>query len=124
MAGDCSPKPLVLVVEDEPLLRMMAVDIIEHAGLAFIEAESGDEAIPILESRDDIRIVLTDVEMPGSTDGMMLAAMIRDRWPPIEIIITSGQVHPAQDTLPTRGAFLSKPYRPAELAAMLVRMTG
>jgi CheY-like chemotaxis protein len=83
---------VVLVVEDEPLLRLMAVTMVENAGFAPIEAANADQAVRILESRTDIRIVFTDIDMPGSMDGMKLAACIRDRWPPVEIILTSGHV--------------------------------
>lgn len=85
-------KPIVLVVEDSAILRLMAVDIVEQAGFDAIEAGDADEAVRILESRNDIRIVFTDIDMPGSMDGMKLAACIRDRWPPVEIILTSGHL--------------------------------
>lgn len=101
---------IVLVVEDEPLLRMMAVDLVESAGFEAVEATNADEATRILEARTDIRIVFTDIDMPGSMDGLKLAAAIRGRWPPIEIIVTSGQ-HTARDlTLPARSVFFAKPY--------------
>jgi CheY-like chemotaxis protein len=74
----------VLVVEDEALLRLMAVTVVEDAGFKPIEASNADEAVRILESRNDIRIVFTDINMPESMDGMKLAACIRDRWPPVE----------------------------------------
>jgi CheY-like chemotaxis protein len=104
------PTPVVLVVEDEPIIRLGAVDLIESAGFEVIEARDADHAIEILNARRDIRIVVTDIEMPGSMDGLKLAAAIRDRWPPIEIIVTSGRVRPSADALPTRGVFISKPY--------------
>ena len=100
----------VLVVDDEPILRMHAVDLIEEAGFLVVEAANADEAIEILAARADIRIVFTDIDMPGSMDGLKLAAAIRDRWPPVEIIITSGQVTPAAAALPARGRFFPKPY--------------
>ncbi|MDM9627070.1 response regulator [Rhizobium sp. S152] len=100
----------VLVVEDEPLLRMMAVALVEDAGLIAIEAENADEAVTILEARTDIAIVFTDIDMPGSMDGMKLAAAIRDRWPPIELILTSGHIRAADVVLPERSVFYAKPY--------------
>lgn len=101
---------VVLIVEDEPLLRMMAVDLIEEAGFVVIEASDADQAVHLLETRLDIRIVFTDIDMPGSMDGLKLAAAIRDRWPPIEIIITSGAVTNAAAQLPDRAVFFPKPY--------------
>jgi CheY-like chemotaxis protein len=113
------PRKIVLVVEDEPLLRMMAVDIIEEAGFEALEAGNATEAVLILEQRTDIRLVFTDIDMPGGLDGVRLAALIRDRWPPIELIITSGN-HAMKDVaLPARGVFMPKPFRPADLASML-----
>jgi CheY-like chemotaxis protein len=86
-------RPVVVVVEDEPLVRMHAAAMIESAGFDTVEAGNADEAIAILEARKDIRIVFTDVEMPGSMDGLRLARAIRDRWPPVELVLTSGR-HP------------------------------
>ena len=113
------PGPIVLVVEDEPLLLMNAVSIIEDAGFVVIEATNADEAVGILASRTDIRIVFTDIDMPGSMDGLKLAAAVRGRWPPIEIIVTSGQGSPTSAELPERGIFLPKPYQPGTLVQAL-----
>ena len=74
-------RPVVLIVEDELLIRMHAVDMIESAGFDVVEAENADEAIAILERRADITVVFTDVNMPGSMDGLKLAAAVRGRWP-------------------------------------------
>ncbi|WP_407523819.1 response regulator [Methylobacterium oryzisoli] len=117
-------RQIVLVVEDEPILRMMAVDLVEDAGFEAVEAAGADEAIRILESRLDIRIVFSDIDMPRGMDGMRLAACIRERWPPIEIILTSGY-HEAKDVvLPTRGVFFAKPYRHKDVVATLHRMAS
>ena len=89
--------PVLLVVEDEPLLRMLAVDVGEDAGFLVVAAANADDAVAILESRGDIRLVFTDIDMPGSLDGMKLAACIRDRWPPIHIILTSGHMKPSEE---------------------------
>jgi CheY-like chemotaxis protein len=117
-------KPVVLVVEDEPLLRMAAVDMVESAGFDAIEAADATEAVRILESRDDIRIVFTDVEMPRGMDGLRLAAAIRDRWPPIQIIVTSGLAKFAAAQLPENSVFFAKPYSEAQLVATMHRMTA
>jgi CheY-like chemotaxis protein len=103
-------KPIVLVVEDDYWQRFHAVDLIEHAGYDVLEAHSADEAIKLLEARKDIRIVFTDINMPGSMDGLKLARAIRERWPPIELIIASGKHRLDADQIPERGRFLPKPY--------------
>jgi len=113
------PLPIVLVVEDEPILRMNAVTIVEDAGFEAIEASNADEAVAILESRNDIRIVFTDIDMPGSMDGLKLAAAVRGRWPPIELILTSGHVDVRKEDMPARGVFLPKPYDPHRVAKTL-----
>ena len=117
-------KVIVLVVEDEPLVRMMAVDVVEAAGFEAIEAGNADHAIRILELRKDIRIVFTDIDMPGSMDGIKLAAAVRNRWPPIEIILTSGFYDVKKGELPARSIFLRKPYNPNEVIATLHRMAA
>ena len=106
---------LVLVVEDDFLLRMNASSLLEEAGFDVLEAANADEAIALLEARKDFRIVFTDVHMPGSMDGLRLAEAIRSRWPPIELVLTSGQVRVHDEDMPERGFFLGKPYAPNEL---------
>lgn len=115
-------RPAVLVVEDEPLLRLMAIDVVEDAGFETVEATDADEAIKLLESRDDIRIVFTDIDMPGSMDGIRLAMAIRDRWPPIQIIVTSGYARFAAPVLPEGAVFFAKPYNIDKVTAQLQKM--
>jgi DNA-binding LytR/AlgR family response regulator len=103
---------------------MMATDLVEEAGFEAVEARSADQAIEILQERKDIRIVFTDIDMPGSMNGMRLAAMVRDRWPPIEIIIVSGHVKLGKDDMPPRSVFYSKPYDAAKIAAQLHLMVS
>jgi len=117
-------KPIVLVVEDEPLLRMNAVDMIEAAGFGVLEATSADEAIAILEARDDIRIVFTDIQIPGSMDGLKLASAVRGRWPPIKIVTTSGRVNVSQTDLPDGGRFVPKPYTSAQITTILLELAA
>jgi len=105
----------VLIVEDEPLVRFCAAQIVQEAGFAVIEAANADEAIAILESRRDIRVVFTDMHMPGSMDGLRLAHAVRDRWPPIKIIVTSGREWVGPHDLPDGGRFFAKPYDPGEI---------
>lgn len=106
--ADCGRK-FVLVVEDEVLLRMMAGDLVEHAGLQPLLAADADEAVRILEIRDDIAIVFTDVHMPGSMDGIRLAAAVRDRWPPIRLIVVSGHLN-GDPEIPEGSRYFAKPY--------------
>ena len=90
MSTDPVQVPNVLVVEDEMILRMRAVDIVEDAGFCPSEAINADEAISVLESRSDISLLLTDIQMPGSIDGLKLAHAVHERWPSIKIILVSG----------------------------------
>src|ERR1017187_8269176 len=101
--GHSSKTPAVLVVEDEPLVRLGAVQAIEDAGFEVIEAANADEAIRILENRSDIRVVFTDIQMPGSIDGLKLVHAVRNRWPPIRIIVTSGHGRVSEQDLPEGG---------------------
>jgi DNA-binding NtrC family response regulator len=119
-----SGKPIVLVVEDEPLLRLLAMDIVEDAGLEALYAANADEAVAILEARTDIRIVFTDVDMPGSMDGIKLAAAVRGRWPPIEIIVVSGHLHVDLADLPDGSRFFPKPYDSQKLIEALQEMAA
>ncbi len=119
MAGEMVKAPAVLVVEDEGLVRLSAAKMIEDAGFEVIEAANADEAIRILESRSDIRVVFTDIHMPGSMDGLKLAHAVRNRWPPIKIIVTSGVECPTQHDLPEGSRFLAKPYEPNKITGAL-----
>ncbi len=115
METSLSAKPsVILVVEDELILRMMAVDLLEEAGYETAEAYNADDAIELLQRRMDIRVIFTDVQMPGSMDGIKLAALVRHKWPLIELIMTSGQ-YVGDIDIPERGVFLPKPYDPETL---------
>ncbi len=109
----------VLVVEDEPILLMSAMDLAEEAGFNAYGATNADEAIHLLEEHDDIRILFTDVDMPGSMDGLRLAHAVRDRWPPVTIIVTSGHAKLSIADLPLDGTFVPKPYVPELLLRQL-----
>jgi len=100
---------IVLVVEDDMMLRMSAVDMVEDAGFASIEAVDADQAVEILESRSDIALLFTDVQMPGSMDGLKLAHAVHKRWPPIKIIIVSGRLKLADLDIPADSRFFCKP---------------
>jgi CheY-like chemotaxis protein len=116
-------RPVVLVVEDEFLIRMHAAEMIAEAGFDVVEASNADEAVAVLESRLDIAVVFTDVQMPGSMDGLKLARAVRDRWPPIHIVATSGLVDVRTGDLPDGGRFLAKPYSPAQIIGALRELT-
>jgi two-component system, response regulator PdtaR len=112
----------VLVVEDEPLLRMDIVDQLEGQGFKVFEAADAGEAIEILNDNTTIRLVFTDIDMPGSMDGLMLAAAVRDRWPPIQIIVTSGHRHVTSSDMPEGSRFFDKPYSPNAVADAMREM--
>jgi CheY-like chemotaxis protein len=124
MASSVPKRPVVLIVEDEALLRMDAVNMITAAGFDVVEAASADDAIEILEARRDITVVFTDIQMPGSMDGLKLARAVRGRWPPIKIVATSGLVDVGEKDLPEGGRFLPKPYQAKALADVLLDLTG
>jgi two-component system, response regulator PdtaR len=102
-------KPMMLIVEDELFVRMDFVDQAQEAGFETVEAGSAAEAVEILERRDDIHVVFTDIRMPGDMDGLALAHMVRDRWPPTIIVICSGNEPPAKEELPSGVTFMPKP---------------
>ena len=109
----------VLVVEDDFFSRLHAVTLVEDAGFTAIEASNADEAIAILERRKDIRVVFTDIDMPGSMDGLKLAHAVRKRWPQIELIVTSGYFDLCDDDMPERVRFFPKPYSDREIVSTL-----
>jgi CheY-like chemotaxis protein len=122
MADASSSASLVLVVEDDALLRMHAAELIEEAGFRVVEAESADEAIRLLESRTDIGIIFTDIDMPGSMNGLKLAHAVASRWPPIRIVATSGHFQIRAGDLPDGGRFIPKPYRSNQILSTLFEM--
>jgi len=117
-------RAVILVVEDDVLLRMDAAEMIAAGEFDVIEASSADEAISILEARSDITVLFTDIQMPGSMDGLKLAAAVKGRWPPIKIVATSGFVNVRPDDLPPGGRFIPKPYNPIQLTATLRELTA
>jgi two-component sensor histidine kinase/CheY-like chemotaxis protein len=116
--------PIVLVVEDEMVLRMRAVDIVEDAGFIPVEAVSADEAIEILEARDDISLLFTDIQMPGRMDGLRLAHAAHTRWPHIKIILVSGQIAVTEADKPTDSRFFPKPLEIQQMVLQLQEMIG
>ena len=115
---------VVLVVEDEMLLRMRAVDMVEDAGYTSVEAVDAEEAVAILEARSDIALLFTDIQMSGSMDGLGLAHAVHERWPLIKIILVSGQLKPANIEIPANSRFLGKPLEAKIMIALMQSMIG
>ena len=113
----------VLVVEDEPLIRLGLASAIEEAGYDVAEAANASEAIRVLE-RDRVELVLTDVDMPGGMDGIRLAHYVRDRWPPVQLIVISGKVGVKPGELPPGARFVGKPYQEPQLLGLVQAMIG
>jgi len=111
--------PTVLVVEDDPLVRLTAILMVEDAGFIAIEAEDADAAIEILESHPEIQLVFTDANMPGSMDGLKLAMYAHGRWPPLKFIIVSGRPVPTAAEMPVGAHFHQKPYLATAIANSL-----
>jgi CheY-like chemotaxis protein len=118
------PAPVILIVEDDPFLRMLAVEFVNEAGFDTLEACDADQAIAILESNSKITLLFTDINMPGSMDGLELARVVNNRWPVVAILIASGHALLQQADLPPNGRFLRKPYRAAAMIADLHSLVG
>ncbi|KLK93437.1 response regulator receiver protein [Microvirga vignae] len=117
--------PVVLIVEDEPLVRMTAADELEEAGFHVLEAANARVALAVLEARsDEVQVLFTDVDMPDSTDRMALAEQVHQRWPHIRLLISSGYAPPHPDEIPDDGHFMPKPYRGATPVRHIHEMTG
>jgi CheY-like chemotaxis protein len=114
----------ILVVDDEPLIRLHLVDFFEDEGFTVFEAESADRAIAMLEANSAVQVVLTDVQMPGSMDGVRLAHYIRDRWPPTLLVIASGAVQVGSTDLPPHAMFVPKPFDPRFVLHEIDRLTA
>jgi CheY-like chemotaxis protein len=112
---------VILTVEDELLIGDYLGSVLEEAGYEVIATANADEAIAVLETRNDIRILITDIDMPGSMDGLKLAAAVRGRWPPIKIIIATGKGKPGSDQMPALSQFVPKPYIPERILAAVRR---
>ena len=114
---------VVLIVEDECLLRELAAELVEDAGFVALQAADAEAAIAVLVARSDVAAIFTDINLPGRIDGLELAHTVRDRWPPIKILIASGRVRPKPSELPPNSVFLEKPYRGAAVIAHLHFLT-
>lgn len=113
----------VLVVEDEALLLFSISDELKAQGFLVFEASNADDAVDLLTAHPEIEIVFTDIDMPGSMDGLKLLALVRERWPPVRVIVTSGKKRPTRDMLMDEGWFLPKPYTTAGVVAVIEAAT-
>ena len=116
-------KPLVLVVDDEAIIRVMLVDLLEDAGLDVVEAGTADDALRVLEELSHVSVILTDIEMPGELNGIDLAHVARQRWPHIELLVMSGRTFPQPGTLPAGIEFWRKPYSTERLVSHVRQLT-
>ena len=114
--------PAILTVEDEILISQYLGDVLRDAGYEVVATSNADDAIAVLESRDDIRVIITDINMPGAMDGLKLANAVRGKWPPIKIIIATGKERPTGDQMPDGSLFLSKPYDPKAVISAVQRL--
>jgi CheY-like chemotaxis protein len=111
------PRILVLLVDDEPVIRMVASQGLEDAGFEVVEADCAQAALDILKARSDVGVLFTDVNMPGTLDGLELAGLVHELWPDIELVLTSGQALPKP--VPDDGRFVAKPYRLEEMVDLV-----
>jgi CheY-like chemotaxis protein len=114
--------PTVLVVEDDGLVRFDAAETLRDAGYVVIEADDAEEALALINARDDIALLFTDINMPGHMDGVQLARRAHDRHPAICLLLTSGQVRPTKREIPVDGVFLAKPYSPNDMTRAVSRL--
>jgi CheY-like chemotaxis protein len=114
--------PTVLVVEDDALIRNFVSEELADAGFDIVQVGTADDAIAVLETRHDVRLVFTDIDMPGSMNGLKLAAAVRDRWPPVHIMITTGKSRPP--LIPVNALFIPKPYLGSSVVAAMRTFAG
>ena len=107
--------PTILIAEDDRFQRDMASELLEGHGYTVVEADSAEEALKVMESRKDVRLLFTDIQMPPGCDGLELAREVHARWPKVRLVITSGQVQPTRAEIADHGRFIRKPYRAKDL---------
>lgn len=122
--GQAIPAKAILIVEDEAFIRYDLMDFFEDRGFRVFEAEDADQAIAVLETNPSVQIVLTDVQMPGSMDGLRLAHYVRDRYPPTLLVVASGVVRPKPADLPDRAMFVAKPFDPRFVLREIERLAA
>jgi CheY-like chemotaxis protein len=107
----------VLVVDDDVLLRMFAVDVLRDEGYTVLEAGTANEALKVMSGASAVNILFTDVQMPGGMDGFALIRLVHILWPYTSVLLTSGGLVPSSDDLQESDRFIGKPYRPVDLVA-------
>jgi len=107
--------PTILVAEDNKLLRLLASDLLEEHGYTVVEADNSEEALKVMETRKDVRLLFTDIQMPPGCDGLELAREVHNRWPKVRLVITSGQVQPTRAEIADEARFIRKPYQAKDL---------
>ena len=115
MSSEDAPPILVLVVDDEAVLRFIAIDVLEESGFRVLEAEDAKAALRVLADNPDVRVLFTDINMPGALDGVDLAREAHARWPEIKLVVTSGRPKPVDKDIPDESRFVPKPYSPDHL---------
>ena len=115
MSYDSSQPVIVLVVDDEAVLRFIASDVLEDSGFQVLEAEDAKAALEVLAAHPDVQVLFTDINMPGRLDGLDLAREAHMRWPSLKLVVTSGRPKPADRAIPDDGRFVAKPYSPDSL---------
>ena len=115
VGGDAPLAPLVLVVDDEAILRLHAADTLEENGFRVVEAEDAKAALRLLADLPDVRVLLTDINMPGALDGLDLAREVHERWPAVRLMVTSSKLSLSGGDIPDAGRFVAKPYSPDTL---------
>ena len=122
----CSPasdaRAVVLLVEDDALVREIGVILLEEAGYTVIATDGPKAALHALEAGDEIDLLFTDIQMPGNVDGLQLAGLVRNRWPAVRLLVTSGRPPQSLDALPPGGRFLPKPYVLADLVRNMTEL--
>ncbi len=115
-------RPTILVTEDNAILRFLAAETLTDHGYKVLEAESAEEALKVLETHKDVRLLFTDIQMPPGLDGLELAREVHSRWPKVLLVITSGQVRPLKEEIADDGRFLAKPYQAKDLLVQIDEM--
>jgi CheY-like chemotaxis protein len=116
--------PVILIVEDEELIRLCTANLLEEHGYRVVEARNAADALRVLENRSDVTLLFTDVQMPGALDGMDLVREVHARWPKVLLVITSGRNRPGPVDIPDDGRFVAKPYRDHDLLEQVQDLMG
>ena len=124
MSLNTHAKRAVLIVENHPLVRLLLVGLVKTAGFEAIQARNADEALPILECRSDIALLVTSIVMDSSMNGVELAHAVDIRWPSVKIIVVSGKRGLVESDLPRKSLFLAKPYHDEEMVFEIRSLIG